>query len=256
MILIDIRNTNIVFAVSSNKIIKNIIRVDSNQDINKLKKIFSTIIKNSSKIKNMDNSKMAIISSVVPNLNTLILKILKINNINGLIVRSKNILSFLKIEYNLNEIGADRISNSIAVINHKINNSIVIDFGTATTFEVLKEGIFLGGLIFPGVNLSKNTLIKKTSLLKNTKVIKTKKVVAKSTKESIQSGFYWGYLFAINGIIKKITNEKKFKPRIILTGGLANIFKNDIKPKPIIKPNLTLEGLQVLGSLYYAKNKY
>jgi len=256
MILIDIGNTNIVFAVSSNKKIKNIIRVDSNQDINKLKKIFSTIIKNSSKIKNMDNSKMAIISSVVPNLNTLILKILKINNINGLIVRSKNILSFLKIEYNLNEIGADRISNSIAVINHKINNSIVIDFGTATTFEVLKEGIFLGGLIFPGVNLSKNTLIKKTSLLKNTKVIKTKKVVAKSTKESIQSGFYWGYLFAINGIIKKITNEKKFKPRIILTGGLANIFKNDIKPKPIIKPNLTLEGLQVLGSLYYAKNKY
>jgi len=256
MILIDIGNTNIVFAVSSNKKIKNIIRVDSNQDINKLKKIFSTIIKNSSKIKNMDNSKMAIISSVVPNLNTLILKILKINNINGLIVRSKKILSFLKIEYNLNEIGADRISNSIAVINHKINNSIVIDFGTATTFEVLKEGIFLGGLIFPGVNLSKNTLIKKTSLLKNTKVIKTKKVVAKSTKESIQSGFYWGYLFAINGIIKKITNEKKFKPRIILTGGLANIFKNDIKPKPIIKPNLTLEGLQVLGSLYYAKNKY
>jgi len=256
MILIDIGNTNLVFAVSSNKKIKNIIRVDSNQDINKLKKIFSTIVKNSSKIKNMDNSKMAIISSVVPNLNTLILKILKINNINGLIVGSKNILSFLKIEYNLNEIGADRISNSIAVINHKINNSIVIDFGTATTFEVLKEGIFLGGLIFPGVNLSKNTLIKKTSLLKNTKVIKTKKVVAKSTKESIQSGFYWGYLFAINGIIKKITNEKKFKPRIILTGGLANIFKNDIKPKPIIKPNLTLEGLQVLGSLYYAKNKY
>ena len=256
MILIDIGNTNIVFAVSSNKKIKNIIRVDSNQDINKLKKIFSTIIKNSSKIKNMDNSKIAIISSVVPNLNTLILKILKINNINGLIVRSKNILSFLKIEYNLNEIGADRISNSIAVINHKINNSIVIDFGTATTFEVLKEGIFLGGLIFPGVNLSKNTLIKKTSLLKNTEVIKTKKAVAKNTKQSIQSGFYWGYLFAINGIIKKITNEKKFKPRIILTGGLANIFKNDIKPKPIIKPNLTLEGLQVLGSLYYAKNKY
>jgi len=256
MILIDIGNTNIVFAVSSNKKIKNIIRVDSNQDINKLKKIFSTIIKNSSKIKNMDNSKMAIISSVVPNLNTLILKILKINNINGLIVSSKNILSFLKIEYNLNEIGADRIANSIAVINHKINNSIVIDFGTATTFKILKEDIFLGGLIFPGVNLSKNTLIKKTSLLKNTKVVKTKKVVAKSTKESIQSGFYWGYLFAINGIIKKITNEKKFKPRIILTGGLANIFKNDIKPKPIIKPNLTLEGLQVLGSLYYAKNKY
>ena len=256
MILIDIGNTNIVFAVSSNKTIKNIIRIESNQDINNLKNIISKIIKNSLKVKKMDNTKMAIISSVVPNLNTLIIKILKINKINGLVVKSKDILPFLKIEYNLNEIGADRIANSIAVIKNKINNSVVIDFGTATTFEVLKGGIFLGGLIFPGVNLSKNTLIKKTSLLKNTEVIKTKKTVAKNTKESIQSGFYWGYLFAINGIIKKITNEKKFKPRIILTGGLANIFKNDIKPKPIVKPNLTLEGLQVIGTLYYAKKKY
>ena len=199
---------------------------------------------------------MAIISSLIPYLNTLILKILKLNKIMGLVVRSKDILSFLKIEYNLNEIGADRIANLIAVIKNKINNSIVIDFGTATTFEVLKDGIFLGGLIFPGVNLSKNTLIKNTSLLKNTEVIKTKKAVVKNTKESIQSGFYWGYLFAINGIIKKITNENKFKPRIILTGGLANKFKNDIKPKPIIKPNLTLEGLRIIGSIYYAKNNY
>jgi pantothenate kinase type III len=63
-------------------------------------------------------------------------------------------------------------------------------------------------------------------------------------------------VFAINGIIKKITKEKNFKPRIILTGGLAKIFKNDIKPKPIINTNLTLEGLQVIGSLYYAKKKY
>ncbi len=165
-------------------------------------------------------------------------------------------LSYLKINYNLNEIGADRIANSVAVINSKIQNSIVIDFGTATTFEVLKNGIFLGGLIFPGIELSKSTLVKKASLLKNAQIIKTHKVVAKTTKDSIQSGFYWGYISVINGIIKKIIDEKKFKPKIILTGGLAKIFKNDIKPKPIVNSNLTLEGLQVIGSLYYAKNKH
>ena len=254
MILIDIGNTNIVFAVSSNNLIKNIIRIESNQNINKLNIEVKKIIKNLTRIKRLDNPNIAIISSVVPSLNKPIVKILKINKINELLLKSKNILPFLKIDYNLSEIGADRIANSIAVINKNIINSIVIDFGTATTFEVIKSGIFSGGLIFPGINLSKDSLINNTSLLRNTDVVKTKNIVAKNTKDAIRSGFYWGYVFAINGIIKKIINEKKFKPKIILTGGLANVFKNDIKPRPIIKPNLTLEGLQIIGLRNYVKN--
>ena len=123
------------------------------------------------------------------------------------------------------------------------------------TFEVIKNNIFLGGIIFPGINLSKETLVKEASLLQNTEIAKTNKIVANNTQKSIQSGFYWGYLLAINGLIKNISIENKFKPKIILTGGLANIFKNDIKPKPIIKPNLTLEGLQIIGSSHYAKKK-
>ena len=253
MILIDIGNTNIVFAVSSNKVLKKIIRIESNQNINKLSIKIKKIIKNLKKIKSLDSSNVAIISSVVPHLNKPIIKILKINKISEFLLKPKDIMPFLKIDYNLSEIGADRIANSIAINNKKIKNSIVIDFGTATTFEVIKKNIFSGGLIFPGINLSKSSLINNTSLLKNTDIIKTKKVVAKNTKDSIRSGFYWGYVFAINGIIKKITNEEKFKPKIILTGGLANIFKNDIRPKPIIKPNLTLEGLQIIGLQYYVK---
>ena len=256
MILIDVGNTNIVFAVSLNKKIKNIKRVDTNKEIKNLNQIVSKIIKIYLDLNYLNNSKVAIISSVVPNINSHIIKILKFYKIKEYVLKSKDMLPYLKIDYNLNEIGADRIANSVAVINYKIKNSIVIDFGTATTFEVIKNSRFLGGLIFPGIELSKSTLIKKTSLLKNTQIAKTRKAVAKTTKHSIQSGFYWGYVFAINGIIKKITKEKNFKPRIILTGGLAKIFKNDIKPKPIINSNLTLEGLQVIGSLYYAKNKH
>ncbi len=256
MILIDIGNTNIVFALSINKKLKKITRIDTNQEIHKLNKVISKIIKNFINENYLKKSKIAIISSVVPNINSLIIKILKNFKIKGCFLKSRDILPFLKIDYNLNEIGADRIANSIAVINGKIKNSIVIDFGTATTFEVLKKGIFLGGLIFPGIELSKSSLIRETSLLKNTKITKIKKVVAKNTKDSIQSGFYWGYVSAINGIIKKIIIEKKFKPTIILTGGLAKIFKNDIKPKPIVKSHLTLEGLQVIGSIYYVKKKY
>jgi len=255
MILIDIGNTNIVFAVSSNNFIKKIIRINTNQNKNKLKTLINTKIIDCSATKRLDNPKVAIISSVVPSLNSIIINILKKNLIKGFIIKSKDIMPFLKIKYNLKEIGADRLANSMAVIKNKITNSIVIDFGTATTFEVIKNNIFLGGIIFPGIHLSKNTLINVASLLKNTEVMKTKKVVANNTKQSIQSGFYWGYLLAINGLIKKISKENKFKPKIILTGGLANIFKNDIKPKPIVSPNLTLEGLKIIGSIYYAKKK-
>ena len=252
MILIDIGNTNIVFAVSNNNKIKKISRIDTNKETNTFIKNVNRIIKNFLK----NSKKFAVISSVVPHINTHIIKILNSYKIKTCVLKPKDVLSYLKIDYNLNEIGADRIANSVAVINSKIQNSIVIDFGTATTFEVLKNGRFLGGLIFPGIELSKNSLIKKTSLLKNTQIIKTQMVVAKNTKDSIQSGFYWGYISVINGIIKKIIDEKKFKPKIILTGGLAKIYKNDIKPRPIVNTKLTLEGLQVIGLLYYAKNKH
>ena len=257
MILIDVGNTNIVFAVSNNnnKIIK-ISRIDTKKETNICVENVNKIIKKLLHKNFLKNTKFAVISSVVPSINTHIIKILKIYKIKVFVLKPKDVLSYLKIDYNLNEIGADRIANSVAVVNSKIKNSIVIDFGTATTFEVLKNGRFLGGLIFPGIELSKDTLIKKTSLLKNAQIIKTHKVVAKNTKDSIQSGFYWGYISVINGIIKKIIDEKKFKPKIILTGGLAKIFKNDIKPRPIVNSNLTLEGLQVIGSLYYEKNKH
>ena len=255
MILIDVGNTNIVFAVSANNLLKKIKRIKTNQDKNKLKKSINKIIIDFVLTNRLDNDNIAIISSVVPNLNLLIKNVLTKNSLKGFVIRSKDILPFLKIRYDLKQIGADRLANSIAIIKNKISNSIVIDFGTATTFEVIKNNIFLGGIIFPGIKLSKETLIKEASLLKNTQIAKTNKVVANNTQKSIQSGFYWGYLLAINGLIKKISIENKFKPKIILTGGLANIFKNDIKPKPIIWPNLTLEGLKIIGLIYYAKKK-
>ena len=208
MILIDIGNTNIVFAVSNNNKIKKISRIDTNKETKILIKNINKIIKNFlDKNISKNSKKFAVISSVVPHINTHIIKILNSYKIKICVLKPKDVLSYLKIDYNLSEIGADRIANSVAVINSKIENSIVIDFGTATTFEVLRNGRFLGGLIFPGIELSKNTLIKKTSLLKNAQIIKTHMVVAKNTKASIQSGFYWGYISAINGIIKKIIDE-------------------------------------------------
>ena len=156
----------------------------------------------------------------------------------------------LKINYDLNQIGSDRIANYFYVYNKKIKNCIIIDFGTATTFDVIKNNEYSGGLIFPGINLSLDTLIKNAELLKASKIFKSKKIVNRNTSASIRSGFYFGYLHAINGILKQIRNEINFRPKIYITGGLGKIFKDKILFKPIYKDNLTLEGIREIGKKY------
>ena len=103
---------------------------------------FNKIIVDYTFTNGLDNCKVAIISSVVPYLNTLIKSVLKQNSVKGIVISSKNVLPFIKIRYDLKEIGADRLANSIAIIKNKISESIVIDFGTATTFEVIKKIFF------------------------------------------------------------------------------------------------------------------
>ena len=95
-----------------------------------------------------------------------------------------------------------------------------------------------------------NTLIKNAELLKVSKISKSKKVVNRNTSTSIQSGFYFGYLHAINGILKQIKKENNLKPKIFITGGLGKIFKNEILFKPTYKENLTLEGIREIGKKY------
>ena len=244
MIVIDVGNTNTVLGIYKNNKIINKQRVETkNLKILKLniKKYFT---KNNKKI---NKSKICIVASVVPKLNMLIKKIVLKNNYKYFNLNALNIPFRIKIKYDLNKIGADRIANTVAVINSKYKNCIIIDFGTATTFDVIKNSTYEGGIIFPGIKISLDSLVKNAALLKKTKILKISKIVTNNTKQSIQSGFYWGYLSLINGIIQKIIKEKKIKPKIIMTGGLAKIFKDQIILKPILNENLTLEGLGIIG---------
>ncbi len=244
MIVIDVGNTNTVIGIYKNNKIINKQRVETkNLKILKLniKKYFTKDNKKNNK------SKICIVASVVPKLNMLIREIVLKNNYKYFNLNALNIPFRIKIKYDLNKIGADRIANTVAVINSKYKNCIIIDFGTATTFDVIKNSAYEGGIIFPGIKISLDSLVKNAALLKKTKIFKISKIVTNNTKQSIQSGFYWGYLSLINGIIQKIIKEKKIKPKIIMTGGLAKIFKDQIILKPILNENLTLEGLGIIG---------
>ena len=187
--------------------------------------------------------KNAIISSVVPKTFSQIKKIFyNLYKVNCVELKKLNLTRLINIKVNKKEIGSDRLANAISVMSKK-KNFIVVDFGTATTFDVIKKNNYLGGVIAPGVTLSLDNLIKKASLIPNIKLHKSKSIIGKNTEQAVLSGFFWGYNGLINGIISKIKKKTNQKYKIIFTGGLAHLFNKDIKDKVTIDKNLTINGL-------------
>ena len=190
-----------------------------------------------------DKINIILFSSVVPPIYSVIRKFLK-NKLKQKCIELKqlNLNKLVKIMVNKNQVGSDRISNAIGIINKK-SNYIILDFGTATTFDVVIKDKYLGGVIAPGVNLSLKTLISKASLIPPVNLSKISKIVGTNTSSAVKSGFYWGYAGLIDNVIKLIIKQTNKPFKIILTGGLANLFKNTIKGKIEVKKDLTLNGL-------------
>ncbi len=152
------------------------------------------------------------------------------------------------------ELGADRLVNTFAVRQEYGGPAIVIDFGTATTFDVVDEtGAFCGGAIAPGPNLSMEALYMAAAKLPRVGVEKPQKAIATNTVEAMRVGVYWGYVGLIEKILSATIAEMPIKPKIIATGGLAGLFKSDIPAIEHIDDNLTLKGL--LGIYQHLKNK-
>ena len=189
------------------------------------------------------NIKKILFCSVVPKSYKLVKKFFNLyTNIKCKEIKDLKISKLIKIKVNKKQIGSDRIANAISAANNK-NNFIIVDFGTATTFDVVLKNSYIGGVIAPGLELSLSNLINKASLIPKIKFNKVKHVLGKNTVDSVKSGFYWGYTGLINNIISLITKEFKYKFKIILTGGLAHLFKNNLKHNSYIDKELTLNGL-------------
>ena len=193
-----------------------------------------------------------LISSVVPSSEKIIKSFFKDNSIDS--ISLKDLLKKIDIKTNIKkikEIGDDRFTNIIYAKKIYKNSVIVIDFGTATTFDVLNsKGVYFGGIITPGIDLSLNVLKYKTAKLPLVKFKKTKKVVGFNTKEAIESGFFWGYCSMIEGLIKKIEEEQKEVFKIILTGGNANYFKGIHKKVVLIDEFFTSKALNYILNEY------
>ena len=199
-------------------------------------------------IKQINN---VIISSVVPDINfdikTLAQKYFKTK---ALSIGYDDIDTGLDIQIDRpEELGADRIVNSIAAIEKYELPVIIIDFGTATTFDVIDNMAgYRGGAIAPGVNLSMEALQKAAAQLPTVAIKKPDKALATNTVEAIQSGIYWGYVSMIRGMLQHLQEGLGINklPFVIATGGLAKLFQSDIPEIKAIDDHLTLDGLVMI----------
>ena len=204
-----------------------------------VKKYLNRLLKN---FLDKNSNPKILFSSVVPSALKEIKKIFKRTKFKIIEIKDLKLKKIIKINVkNNSQLGSDRIANAIGASRFK--NCLILDFGTATTFDIVKEGIYEGGVIAPGVKLSMMNLSSSTALLPMFNLKSVQKSYGKNTKEALNAGFIWGHEGLINNIIKKITSKWKMKYKIILTGGYAKFFKKIIKRKTIVDQNITIKGI-------------
>ena len=152
-------------------------------------------------------------------------------------------------------VGPDRLANTVAAYDLYGGNVIVVDFGTATNFDVVgHDGAYEGGIIAPGVNLSLRAMHEVAAALPHIDVSKPNKVIGTDTVGCMQSGIYWGYISLIEGLCKRIADEHGNKMKVVGTGGLSTLFAQDCKALEIINTDLTIHGLVLIAELNREKN--
>lgn len=248
LLAIDIGNTNIVMGTYHNEKLLGHWRLSSTitrtQDESW---IMIKLLFESGKLKTEDISGL-IISSVVPNLTGVFARMSR--HYLGLkpIIVSSHLNTGIKILYQPPEsVGADRICNAVAGYAKYGGPLIIIDFGTATTFDVItKNAEYSGGIIVPGIEMSASFLHHRTAKLPKVALRFPQKLVGQTTSESIQSGLMFGGVEQLDGLVRRIMDERGEKMQVIATGGLAKVFLKKSRQIKTIEPFLTLDGLRLI----------
>ena len=253
LLVIDIGNSNTVLGIYDQQNLKNNWRIGTDKD--RTVDEYAMLINNLFQLSGLQFSGLddVIVSSVVPPM---------LDTIEGLCqqyfklkpyVVGPGMKTGMPIQYdNPREVGADRIVNAIAAYERSKCGLIVVDFGTATTFDVISpDGSYQGGAIAPGVGISADALFERASKLPRVEFSRPDQVIAKNTVNSMQSGIFFGYVGLVEGIVSRMKKELLERPKVIATGGLAAPISAATNCIDQVEPFLTLEGLRIL----YERNR-
>lgn len=255
LLVIDAGNTNIVFALYDGKDKRGSWRIAT--DAQRTADQYAVWLNSVMALKGLKAGAIscAIIGSVVPDA-TFNLQRLCIDHLEA----TPLIIGRDKLDYGIDihmdrpeEVGADRILNAVAAFERYGGPAIVIDFGTATTFDIVgADGSYSGGIIAPAAGHSLDALHRIAAKLPRVDIAKPESVIGKSTVSGMQSGIYWGYVSLIEGLVKRIQLEYGATMRVIATGGLAPMFAGSTDAIDDVDPDLTLRGLV----LVYQRNAH
>lgn len=248
LLVIDVGNTNTVLGVFDGETLLHHWRVWTDRE--KTSDEYGILLRNLYDASDFSSReiKAIIIASVVPPLTPTIMELCE--RYFGLtpMVVGPGIKTGISIKMdNPKEVGADRIVNAVAVFAKYHRPAIVVDFGTATTFDfVSSRGDYMGGVIAPGVNISAEALFLQASKLPRIEIAKPATVIGKNTVAAMQSGLFYGYVAMVEGIIDRIRKEVRLDPLVVATGGLARTIAAESPKINVIDENLTLEGLRII----------
>ncbi len=253
LLVIDVGNTNTVLGIYQGNELKKDWRVGS--DKNRTVDEYAMLISNLFGFSGLSFSDLdaVIVSCVVPPMLNALERLCKQYFQLTPYVVGPGIKTGMPIQYdNPKEVGADRIVNAVAAYEKHKGCLIVVDFGTATTFDVISaDGAYQGGAIAPGVGISADALFARASKLPRVEFARPPHIVAKNTVNSMQAGIFFGYVGLVEGIVCRMQKELDGKAKVIATGGLAAPIAAATDSIDQVEPFLTLEGLRIL----YQRNK-
>ncbi|MCA9591276.1 MAG: type III pantothenate kinase [Myxococcales bacterium] len=245
---IDVGNTNIVYGVFDGAELIHRFRVETGRG--RTADEYAVVLRQLLAMRGVEASDIqaSILASVVPALTEPMIGLVRAAFGHDPVVVGPGVKSGMPILYeNPREVGADRIVNAVAAFERYGTGLIVVDFGTATTFDcVTPKGEYLGGVIAPGLQISADALFARAAKLPRVEIAKPPRVVGRNTQHSMQSGIVHGYVALVDGLVDRLREELDYPCKVVATGGIARVIGPLTRSIEDVHEDLTLEGLRII----------